>query len=99
MGVNGRAGSGVGGVGWGEWYLQLINHILLGVHGGRQRLNESSSQHLGVMTLENILIVQVLEDGDNIVQAVIQFAFGHALHVLTQEQVAVTSYLIAGEGG
>ena len=56
-------------------------------------MNESSSQHLGVVFLKDVLIVQVLEHSDDVVHAIVKVTLGYALHALTQQQVAVPSNL------
>jgi len=41
--------------------LQLGDHTLLGVIGGRREINEALRQHFGVKLLEHILVIDILQ--------------------------------------
>jgi hypothetical protein len=52
---------------------QTVDHVLLGVHAERDRVDEPLGQHLPVELVKEVLVVQVLEDGDAAEQLLVDF--------------------------
>lgn len=52
-------------------YSKTIDHVLLGIHGQRERVDETFGEHFPVELLEVVLVIQVLEYGDTAGQLVV----------------------------
>lgn len=45
-------------------YSKSIDHVLFGVHGERERVDETLGEHFPVELLKVVLVVEILKYGD-----------------------------------